>query len=115
MKTQNITAANDNAQTFDQALEMWLDRAQILTSDAEGPSFPENCRTILVIGKGGRKFVRIVQTDPTGSRNSVHCFIEKTTGNVLKAAGWKGPAKGVRGNIFGDNLGVGPHGAVYFV
>jgi hypothetical protein len=33
-----------------------------------------------------------------GSR-SVYCFIEKSTGNILKAAGWSAPAKGTRGSV----------------
>jgi hypothetical protein len=30
---------------------------------------------------------------------SVYCFIEKLTGNILKTAGWRGPAKGTRGSV----------------
>lgn len=44
----------------------------------------------------GPKYTRVV--DNTGGR-SVLMFIENATGNILKAAGWKAPAKGVRGNI----------------
>lgn len=53
----------------------------------------------------GRKFVRIVMTThtdaTTGKRRgaTVHAFVDLTTGDLLKAAGWKAPAKGVRGNI----------------
>ena len=39
-----------------------------------------------------------------GLRGSIHCFVEKTTGNIFKPAGWKTPyTKGnnaVRGNIY---------------
>lgn len=35
----------------------------------------------------------------TGNQRSVHCFIDKATGDVYKAAGWKAPAPHVRGNI----------------
>ena len=31
---------------------------------------------------------------------SVHCFVDNTNGNVLKAASWNAPAKHARGNIF---------------
>lgn len=58
----------------------------------------------------GPKFVRVVHGD------SAFCFVEKATGNVLKSAGWKAPAKGVRSNIYdekGGLGGVGPHGALY--
>lgn len=46
----------------------------------------------------GSKNLRIVAT--TAGNRSVYCFVEKSTGNILKAAGWKAPAKGARGNIF---------------
>ena len=45
----------------------------------------------------GSKFYRIVITT-FGSR-SVHCFVEKASGDIYKSASWKIPAKGVRGNI----------------
>ena len=39
-----------------------------------------------------------------GLKGSIHCFVEKTTGNIFKPAGWKSPyTKGnnaVRGNIY---------------
>jgi hypothetical protein len=35
----------------------------------------------------------------SGGQRSVLLFVELETGNILKAAGWKAPAKGVRGNI----------------
>jgi hypothetical protein len=42
----------------------------------------------------GKKYHKIVM-DANGSR-SVHCFIDKKTGEVYKSASWKAPAKGVR-------------------
>ena len=39
-----------------------------------------------------------------GEKGSIHCFVEKTTGDIYKPAGWKAPyTKGnnaVRGNIY---------------
>ena len=39
-----------------------------------------------------------------GDRGSIHCFVEKSTGDIYKPAGWKSPyTKGnncVRGNIY---------------
>ena len=78
----------------------------------------------LTIDPKGRKYARIVVTDThkngdplSGDRGgSVYCFIDKTNGNVLKADGWKGPAKGPRSNIYNDKNGldgVGPYGANY--
>ena len=45
--------------------------------------------------QSGRKYHKIVFIDGGGHR-SVHCFIDKQTGEVYKSAGWKAPAKGVR-------------------
>lgn len=38
---------------------------------------------------------------------SVFCFIDKTNGDVLKPASWRGPAKWARGNIFNEDNGLG--------
>jgi len=62
----------------------------------------------------GSRYVRVVRAEP-GSR-SVHCFVDKTNGDVLMAAGWKAPAKNPRGNIFQADNGLtrmGPYGAAY--
>ena len=48
----------------------------------------------------GRKYYKLIHQE-TNSR-SVHCFIDKTTGDVLKSASWKSPAKGVRFNLLND-------------
>lgn len=62
----------------------------------------------------GKKYVRIVRYDESGGR-SVYCFIEKSTGNILMAAGWRGPAKHSRGNIYAKHplAGTTPYGAAY--
>lgn len=48
----------------------------------------------------GRKYYKLIYQ--TGISRSVHCFIDKTTGDVLKSASWKSPAKGVRYNLLDD-------------
>lgn len=52
------------------------------------------------LDRPGAKNVRIVM-DRGGDRfgRSVHAFVELETGALLKAAGWKAPAKGPRGNV----------------
>ncbi len=66
----------------------------------------------------GSKFIRVVLTDIGSNHSSrVFCFIEKATGNVLKSATYKAPAKGVRGNILAHDpskYGVNTYGANYF-
>ena len=56
--------------------------------------------------KTGKRYYKIVQQEFEtwkGSRNygkyadgSVHCFVDKETGDVYKAASWKSPAKHIR-------------------
>ena len=48
--------------------------------------------------KPGRKFDKIVEID--GNRSYVKCFVEKSTGYIYKAAGYRKPAKGPRASIF---------------
>lgn len=43
----------------------------------------------------GKKYHKVIMIDG-GSSRSVHCFIDKKTGEVYKSASWRGPAKGVR-------------------
>ena len=45
--------------------------------------------------ESGKKYHKVVFVDGGGGR-SVHCFVDKQTGEVYKSASWKSPAKGVR-------------------
>lgn len=57
----------------------------------------------------GSRYIRIVRSDSfnVAAGGSVsRCvwgFVDKTNGDILKAAGWKAPAKHARGNIFDAN------------
>lgn len=67
--------------------------AQLLNEKfAGGEKWIANSFTVMA----GRKYDRIVQETQTGEHRRVHAFVERTTGNVFKAAGWPAPAKGVR-------------------
>lgn len=48
---------------------------------------------------GGKKYIKIAMRYNNGGGGSVHCFVDSTNGDVLKAAGWKTPAKGARYNL----------------
>ena len=45
--------------------------------------------------ESGKKYHKVIFVSGGGSR-SVHCFIDKQTGEVYKSASWKSPAQGVR-------------------
>lgn len=44
----------------------------------------------------GRKYDRIVAATPDGRNRHVHAFVDRTTGGVLKSAGWATPTPGER-------------------
>ncbi len=51
--------------------------------------------------KKGRRYDKLIML--TGGRSngrSVWGFVERSTGDILKAASWRAPAKTLRGNIF---------------
>lgn len=52
----------------------------------------------------GQRYAKVVTND--GSSRSVHSFIDKQTGNILKANSWKAPHPTPRGNIGDDNFGL---------
>ena len=76
-----------------------------LFRDLDNVAYHEACIEDLKNGKcgydftfeSGRKYHKVIMT-ANGSR-SVHCFIDKKTGSVLKSASWKAPAKRERFNL----------------
>lgn len=56
-----------------------------------------------ITAMSGRKFDRVVVSYPGESQSrSVHAFVERETGKVFKAAGWKAPAKNARYDLNTD-------------
>ena len=52
-----------------------------------------------IIFELGRKYIKVIQVGSRGSQ-SVNSFIERSTGNILKAATWKSPTLNfIRGNV----------------
>lgn len=50
----------------------------------------------------GRKYAKLISCDVRGgveSAQSVYCFVDLGTGDILKAATWRAPAKHARGNV----------------
>lgn len=82
----------------------------------------ENLVPPTIMADPGRRYVRIVRqegVDQRGeTRRSVFCFIDTETGDILKAEGWKKPAKHARGSLDDRASWAGavtPHGAVYLL
>jgi hypothetical protein len=59
----------------------------------------------MFVAEYGQKNVRIVIRE-RDSGGYVYCFVELATGDILKAAGFKAPAKGKRGSIWNEDCDV---------
>lgn len=57
----------------------------------------------------GRRYWKILRD------NSAYCFVDRTNGDILKAATWKTPAKHARGNVLNEDPlnAVTEYGAVH--
>jgi hypothetical protein len=108
-----------NTKTFDDALADFVNAIQKRDDERMQRDFAILCvngrANKFYADPNGRKYIRIVREDVKGSGRSVHCFVDAANGDILKADGWKRPAKHARGNIFADNplAGMGDYGAQY--
>lgn len=95
---------------FQPAFDTFLEGASKLYLDWARPTYPNATMTYEV----GPRYIRVVKVD---SQRSVYCFVDRTTGNILKAGSWKAPAKnGVRASIFDPDHGLSKmnwHGCGY--
>lgn len=98
---------------FDLALANFVAKLQAAQDAYSAKHFPLSRKNVYSVDPNGKKYIRIVVT--SYSNRSVYCFVERSTGHILKSAGWKAPAKGARGSIYNADplLGCGPHGVAY--
>lgn len=96
------------AKNFSPAFETFFDGCvKIYTDYCDRNSYSSRDKFSYI---DGNRYVKVVR----GS--GVHCFVDMTTGDVLKPASWKTPAKHARGNIFDAQNGLGSmgeHGPAY--
>lgn len=105
---QHMTTNVKVNESFDAALTKLVDAIQSAKNDYFAKNFKSlTAPTISVMH--GQRYVRIVTSDnfnvAAGGRvsRSVWGFVDMINGDILKAAGWKAPAKHARGNIFNEN------------
>jgi hypothetical protein len=94
---------------FDTALQAYVDGCKAIEAAYRERHYPNNTPREWRVDRL-QKRVRIV------SDNSAHSFVDCATGDVLKAAGWKVPAKHARGNIYDADHSLrlmGPYGPTY--
>lgn len=94
---------NHIAPVTDAALTAFINGVQDIVNKYFAKHFPTN-PVVTITYEVGPKNIRVIKNDVDKDGKiygrSVYCFIERSTGNILKDAGWKGPVKnGVRGNI----------------
>lgn len=97
----------------DDVVQEWLAGAQKIVTNYRDKQFPTLSLPELSLEEGPR-YIRVVRTD--GPQRGAHCFIDRTTGDILKAASWKAPAKHARGNLGDEKKGLGsmgPYGTAY--
>lgn len=107
--TKELTPKPD----FEQALADFLTSIREVIGANFSKNFPRLAVPTISVDPGGQKYLRIVRDD--GRQRSVFCFVDKATGDILKADGWKRPAKHARGSIY-ENAGKGaitPYGVHY--
>lgn len=93
------------ATTVEAAFKTFVVKAQALVDEYMKTAFPNLKPDVLDVSPDGKRYWRVVKND--GVSRSVYCFVDKTTGDVLKADGWKRPAKGARGNVLNPDNGLG--------
>ena len=70
-----------------------------------------NYGTPPVLGKDvGQRYIRIYKENPGVKGRSAFAFVDTQTGDLLKPAGWKAPAKGARGNLYDEAGWKNSHG-----
>jgi hypothetical protein len=96
---------------FKTAFATWLAGAQDIINRYMASQFP-TLGVPQLSARHGKRYIAIVRIDGLNS-SCVDAFIDTTTGDVLKAASYRAPAKHARGNIFDEKHGLGmmgPHG-----
>lgn len=103
-------------ENFNAALTAYVEMIQALNTPDTRCSF----ESIVISTMTGGRYVRVVREIHNSGQvvsRSVHTFVDSTNGDILKAGGWKAPAKnGRRGSIFAADHGascVGYCGANY--
>jgi hypothetical protein len=109
-------------ENYENKLESFVAGCQDKIDADRNEHFPNIPRIGLRVASG-RRYSKLITTEARGEGvsqkfidSSVFAFIDKTSGDVLKAASWASPAKHARGNIFDEFNGlkyVTAYGPVY--
>jgi len=108
---------------FDNALAKflgaWTDKLEVYRICADLSYFDK----YVILEEPGKRYIRLIPVEykdgkPFSESRSVGAFVDITTGDVLKPASWKAPAKHPRGNIYSEQNGIeaiSPSGQVRYL
>ena len=102
-KTQKVNGKN--GLSFDEAMDNLLVKIQENYSNWGGNRMD---RTLNLSLRPGRKFIKVVNDNSVwgfvAKVDGVHKGVPMLKGDILKAAGWRAPAKHSRGSIFDKEM-----------
>lgn len=97
--------------------QTWLTGANKLLADNYVASkWPANLPKDILIASEGERYIKVKKVREGATTGAAYAFIDRTNGDVLKAASWAAPAKHARGNLLQPDNGlgcVGPYGIAY--
>lgn len=107
-KVKEIIESLQNRVTIESPeFKTWFEKAKAKVKEEADRIFGDKDDLKDTIGfSDGKRYIRIHRmrrSDET--QKSAWAFIDKTTGDILRPAGWSTPAKNARGNIFDGNQG----------
>ena len=102
--------ANLDREGLSVAVDRMLNSIKLMRESYFAANYP-NLKAERVTAALGSRYVKLVVMNYDDTKvASVFGFIDRATGNVLKAASFNAPAKGVRGNVFDADNGMGAVG-----
>lgn len=97
---------------FQARFDQWLSDWQTMLDQHAATKYPgkENMRRVLTaerLQKRMRVWCKYASDANPDGRGNCYAFVDLETGDILKPASWKAPAKHARGNIFDEQHGLG--------
>ena len=96
-----------NGLSFDEAMDNLLDKIQEDYASRYGKNHKPSRKLELSL-KPGRKFVKVIEGSSVwgfiAKVDGTHKGLPMVKGDILKAAGWRAPAKHSRGSIFDSEM-----------
>ena len=100
---------------IDAAIKKYVETVEANLLERHRREYPKQSEPVLEI-MWGQRYARIVKTDKNKVSRSAFGFVDRTNGDILKAASWKAPAPHARGSVLKPETwgpSHGPYGMTY--